>query len=59
MALQIGAKARLVQPTIEGIIVDTQYNKDSLCLCHLIKWTSESGEHHERWFVETQLEEVV
>lgn len=58
MSLEIGATARLIQPEIQGEIVDTQYNKSAKELEHLISWTDADGEVQERWFLESTLEEV-
>lgn len=56
--MEIGKTVRLVQPVIEGEIVDTEYNKDSRKLQHLVQWTN-NGELTTRWFTEDQLELVV
>ena len=58
MSLEIGQTARLIQPTIQGEIVDTQYNKDAKQLEHLIGWTDAGGEQQKRWFLESELEAV-
>jgi hypothetical protein len=58
MGLEIGHAARLVQPVIEGEIVDTEYDKDAKQLRHKLNWTDGAGEAHSRWFLESQLEAV-
>jgi hypothetical protein len=58
MALEIGSQARLVQPVIAGEIVDTEFNKTSKKLQHLVQWTEADGHVASRWFTEDQLEEV-
>lgn len=56
--MKTGNTVRVVQPVISGEIVDTQYNKSSNELEHLVSWSDDGGEH-QRWFSEAQLEEVV
>lgn len=57
MAVEIGKTARLIQPVIQGNVIDTEYDKDAKCLRHLLQYTV-GEEVHERWFTEAQLEEV-
>lgn len=58
MALEVGQQARLIQPVVQGAIVDTQYNKDAKELEHLVEWTDADGEVQQRWFLESQLEAI-
>lgn len=58
MPLAEGQVARLKQPTIEGPILDTRYNKDAKELEHLLSFTDAEGHASERWFLESQLEAV-
>lgn len=58
MSLEIGQTARLIQPTIQGEIIDTRYSKDSKELEHLVSWTDENDEPQQRWFTESSLEVV-
>ena len=63
MALEEGKRARLKQPTVEGVVVDVQYNKQERCLEHCLEWTTDINndgvlETHHRWFLESELEEV-
>lgn len=51
-------QVRLVQPVIQGEIIDTQYNKQAKQLEHLLEYTGSDGESHERWFLESELELV-
>ena len=53
--MKIGNSVRLVQPTIGGTIIDTEYDKSSHELRHLVEW-EEDGVIHQRWFTESQLE---
>ena len=55
MAIDVGARARLVQPTIEGTVADARYNKDAKELEYLLSYTDANGEENERWFNESQL----
>ena len=57
MAIEVGKTARLIQPVVQGEILDTQYNKESKELEHLLSW-EEDGEHQQRWFSEKHLEAV-
>lgn len=59
MAITIKSKARLVQPVIEGTVLDTEWNKDNGCAHHLVEYTDADGEVRQRWFDECLLEEVV
>jgi len=64
MALEEGKRARLKQPTVEGVVVDVQYNKKERCLEHCLEWTTDVNndgvvETHRRWFLESDLEEVM
>lgn len=57
--MESGNEVRLVQPVIQGVIIDTEYDKDAKQLRHLVEWSNESGEGQKRWFVESELEVVV
>ena len=58
MSVSIGQTARLVQPVVQGEVIDTRFNKDAGKLEHLLSYTDADGETHERWFIETELEAV-
>jgi len=58
MPLEIGRTAKLIQPVIQGEIIDTEYDKDAKELRHLLNWTDEDGQQQTRWFMASQLEEV-
>lgn len=58
MAVEMGKKARMIAPVIQGDVIDTEYDKSNKCLRHLLSYVGADGEQHERWFPETQLEEV-
>lgn len=56
--MEIGNQVRLVQPVVSGEIVDTEYDKESKQLRHLVRWTDGQGDERSRWFTEGQLEIV-
>lgn len=56
--MEIGNQVRLVQPVVAGEIVDTEYDKESKQLRHLVRWTDGQGDEQSRWFTEGQLEVV-
>ena len=56
--IQIGSVARLIQPVVQGEVVETRYSKDAGELEHLISFTDAAGEAHERWFPASHLEAV-
>lgn len=56
--MQIGSNARLKQPVIQGPITDTRYDKVSCQLEHLVIYLDATGQAQERWFLESELEEV-
>jgi hypothetical protein len=57
--MEIGDQVKVKKTDIQGPILDTEYNKSSKQLRHLVQWKDEtSGEIHTRWFDESQLTEV-
>lgn len=58
MSVEIGNTVRLKQPVIQGPVIDTEYDKDAKCLRHLVEYTDEAGNTHNRWFSESELEVV-
>lgn len=56
--MEIGKTVRLVQPVVQGEIIDTEYDKDTKQLRHLLSWVDADGETQNRWFTESQLELV-
>lgn len=56
--MEIGQKARLIQPVIQGKIVDTVYDKKVKSLSHLLDYEDQFGNRHQRWFLDSQLEEI-
>lgn len=58
MSFEAGRQVRLVQPVIQGEIIDTEYDKSHKELKHLIEWRDADGERQQRWFLESELELV-
>lgn len=56
--MEIGTQVKLIQPVIQGSIVDTEYNKDVKALQHKLEWLNADGETESRWFLESELEIV-
>lgn len=54
----IGESARLKQPTIQGKVVDTRYNKDHEEVEHELSYVDASGETQSRWFLSSELEKL-
>lgn len=54
--MEVGNQVRVIQPIIQGSIIDTEYSKDDKCLIHLVEWSDGSGEGLRRWFKESELE---
>jgi len=49
---------RLKQHVIQGVVVDTRYNKGADDLEHLLLYPDETGAATQRWFLASQLETV-
>lgn len=56
--INIGQTARLVQPVIQGEVIDTRFNKTAGELEHLVSFADAQGDAQERWFLASQLETV-
>jgi len=56
MAFNTGDVVRLIQPVIQGEVIDTEYDRDSGGLRHLVRYADAEGSMQQRWFLETQLE---
>ena len=54
--MEVGNKVRLIQPVIQGEVIDTEYSKEDKCLIHLVEWSDTSGDGQRRWFKESELE---
>ena len=59
MKMKTGDEARLIQPVIQGSIVETEYDKDKEQLKHLLEYKDVDDEVKQRWFAEDELEQVV
>lgn len=58
MALDVGQKAKLNTPVIQGTIIDVGYNKDAKSMEYLLEWADGEGDSHQRWFLESELEVI-
>jgi len=56
MAIKQGSTVRLIQPVIQGEVV--QMMTDNSSFGYLVRYTTPDGEGHERFFPADQLEEV-
>jgi hypothetical protein len=58
MAYKIGETVRLIQPVIQGKVIDTEYNKSTESVHHLVSFKNADGEDASRWFDPKELELV-
>ena len=56
MKMKTGDKAKLAHPVIQGLIIDTEYDKEKEQLRHLLEYPNSEGEIIQRWFSEGELE---
>lgn len=56
MSIKNGDRVRQKAPTITGEVVETKYDNDKNALTHLVAFTGDDGEAHERWFSADELE---
>lgn len=56
MSVSIGQKAKLIQPTVSGEVIDTRFNKGKGQLEHLLNYDGADGEPQQRWFLDSELE---
>jgi hypothetical protein len=57
--MEIGDQVKVNKTFIQGPILDTEYNKSTKQLRHLVQWKDEAtGDTHNRWFDESELTEV-
>jgi hypothetical protein len=57
--MEIGDEVKVKKTDIQGPILDTEYNKSTKQLRHLVQWDDEEmSTTHNRWFDESQLVEV-
>jgi len=56
--MEIGQTAKLKQPVIKGVIVDTEYDKEAKELKHLVELKDANGDPMPRWFLESELEKA-
>lgn len=58
MAIEEGAAVRQKAVVVEGVVVDTEYDKDNKQLKHLVEYADADGETQQRWFLESEIEEA-
>lgn len=58
MGIKKGDTARLVQPTIQGVVVDRRVNPDTDEIEVLLSYVDGEGHEQQRWLNESQLEAV-
>lgn len=58
MALKPGEQVRLIQPIIEGTVVDATVDKETFQVLYLVRFTDGSGEENERFFKACDLEVI-
>ena len=57
--MKTGDKAKIVHPVIEGVIIDTEYDKEKEQLKHLLEYEDVNGEITQRWFADEEIQQVV
>ena len=58
MAFKTGSAVQLIQPTIAGVVVKTEYDNDAEQLKHLVEYKDAEGETQQRFFYADQLAEM-
>ena len=58
MAIPKGAQVRQVAPAIAGEVRERRFDESTEAMSYLVAFTGADGEAHERWFAETELEQV-
>lgn len=59
MAIEEGSAVRQKAVIVEGVVVDTEYDKDNKQLKHLVEYSDADGETQRRWFLESEVEEIL
>lgn len=54
--LKQGTPVEFVQPNLKGSIVKTEIIDDGIQ--YLVEYTNDEGDTHQRWFKETEIQEV-
>lgn len=57
MSKKIGDPVRLIQPVIEGPVVDIEYDKINGGFKYLVQYVDQKGNVQARWFDEVELED--
>jgi hypothetical protein len=58
MALKPGEQVRLIQPIIEGSIIDATVDKQTFEVLYLVRFIDGAGEENERYFKASDLEVI-
>ena len=53
-----GTSVRLIQPVIEGEVIDVEWDKDKDQKRIKITWKDANGNQQDRWFLESDLEVI-
>ena len=56
--MKLGTNVRLVQPVIEGEVVDVEWDKDQDQKRIKVAWNDADGDRQERCFLESELEVI-
>lgn len=59
MPIAKGATVRQVVPVIEGQVTERRFNEEAGAMEYLVTFTTMAGDTAERWFLESQLSEVL
>lgn len=54
--MKFGTEVRLIQPVIQGVVIQRRIVGDEMEL--LVEYTDASEQVHQRWFKENDLEEI-
>lgn len=55
--MKTGTPVRLIQPVIQGVVKERRITPDDQIEL-LVEWSEPDGQTAERWFLESQLEQV-
>ena len=59
MPIAKGATVRQVVPVIEGQVTERRFNDEAAAMEYLVTYTTADGDAAERWFLQSQLNEVL
>ncbi|KQV85439.1 hypothetical protein [Rhizobacter sp. Root1221] len=58
MVIKTGARVRQVVPQLEGEVVERRFNEGSEQMEYLVVFVTSDGTPGERWFLQSEVEEV-